>query len=708
MLRVKKILEEILPKTTELEQYRVDDYASANNDGMIIYDEYSSKGVFHCMNCKTDFKAPTEGELVCPRCDNKKIRKSRMDSHVGITYRRVEEVDGFIVIKDTQIHYRESVDAGIKVYAEDDSCIVIQGKDIGYFELNTQYRDGVNVGVWTRVKFKKGKYYRYDRYTKNLLPYDEALLENEMMMKLSEFLNHYALYSAYENVMDDSKTTNEESDECPEFDESLISYDMNKINTYHQLYTHNENMGVGTNIKRIHQWCTRCGKYSLHIETRTYATGGCCPHCRDEKSVPSMENGVNYFFTPQEFDDGRLLLRIDEGYSRAFSDDKRIIGQDINVETFFEIRCRWYVLFDLQGKTHIYDENKSPITKFLCKIERYSLNYNAFQCKEEHLQTILNNTAVKRTGFVEYYNRTKVLNFKYFEAMQKIPYLEMFSKIGLACLVDDLIFEKDEDKIPGYIKKIDDKCPFKKLTKPQMRELVENDCHLTTFVNFIQVFKKDPLVSYDDFYYLSSHSNARLVLDALRVGVPGLTVRKMREYIGYVDDAQCCVPSESVQLWVDYLRMLKTLECDLSDSSLVYTNSLKREHDKATRKAEQVKDKKIAEQFKARAEKNEWCEWENKDFCVIVPHEITELYEEGRKLHHCVGTYGKMVANGSCTIAFIRRKEAADVPFCTVEISNGSIVQARGVSNRLATGIPKVKGFMEQWSKAKGLTLNVA
>ena len=36
MLRVKKILEEILPKTTELEQYRVDDYASANNDGMII------------------------------------------------------------------------------------------------------------------------------------------------------------------------------------------------------------------------------------------------------------------------------------------------------------------------------------------------------------------------------------------------------------------------------------------------------------------------------------------------------------------------------------------------------------------------------------------------------------------------------------------------------------------------------------------------
>ena len=275
-------------------------------------------------------------------------------------------------------------------------------------------------------------------------------------------------------------------------------------------------------------------------------------------------------------------------------------------------------------------------------------------------------------------------------------------------MVDDLIFEEKTEKIPAYLKKSDTNNVLRKLTKPQIQNLIKHDCSLEKFVQYVQVFRKDSGVMYEDFDWIERCSHPRHILDILRVGVPGMTVKKIREYLERVDDAQCCSPSESAQLWADYLRMLRYLDCDLMDHALIYPNSLKREHDKASRKSAQVKDEKMAQQFRDRASQNEWCIWENNDFKVLVPHEVTELYEEGRKLHHCVGSYGRMVADGECSIVFIRRKDAENIPLCTVEIRKKQIVQARGMSNQSAYNIPKVKGFMEKWAAECGLKLSVA
>ena len=117
----------------------------------------------------------------------------------------------------------------------------------------------------------------------------------------------------------------------------------------------------------------------------------------------------------------------------------------------------------------------------------------------------------------------------------------------------------------------------------------------------------------------------------------------------------------------------------------------------------QVKDEKLNAVFRERAQKNEKYIWENEEFKVIIPHDISELYEEGRKLSHCVGTYGKTVAEGRSVIAFIRKQSEVDTPLCTIEIRQGAIVQARGMSNRPAENIPKMKGFINAWAKNKGL-----
>ena len=273
-------------------------------------------------------------------------------------------------------------------------------------------------------------------------------------------------------------------------------------------------------------------------------------------------------------------------------------------------------------------------------------------------------------------------------------------------LVVDII-ESDEKNIPQYMRKTGKDSRLGRLSKPQINSLRQSHCGLNDIVAYMQVLNKDPEALYSTFYELSSASHSRHVLDILRVGVPTMTVEKIQEYIRRVDDAQCCPAAESMQLWSDYLRMLKTLECDLTDNKLVFPNSLKREHDKAARKVTQIKDEKLNQKFIERAEKNKWLEYSSKQLSVIVPEDMAALYEEGRKLSHCVGAYAQNVANGNSLIAFVRRKEHMNEPFCTVEVRDKTIVQARGFSNRPAVMIPGVRTFLEEWSGSKGLEIAV-
>lgn len=114
--------------------------------------------------------------------------------------------------------------------------------------------------------------------------------------------------------------------------------------------------------------------------------------------------------------------------------------------------------------------------------------------------------------------------------------------------------------------------------------------------------------------------------------------------------------------------------------------------------------------------KNVWTKWEyfvpdkkDKDgkiiekglpFMVIAPKNPTELAAEGTKLHHCVSSYIKRVAEGSTNIVFIRKVEEPDVPFFTVEIDNDNIIQqVHGFGNRNANTEPNMEEFVALWAK---------
>ena len=59
---------------------------------------------------------------------------------------------------------------------------------------------------------------------------------------------------------------------------------------------------------------------------------------------------------------------------------------------------------------------------------------------------------------------------------------------------------------------------------------------------------------------------------------------------------------------------------------------------------------------------------EDAGICIRPVHTEEELMDEGAALHHCVGGYGETVASGRSSIFFIRRADAPEKPWYTLQV----------------------------------------
>ena len=703
MLRVKKIMESVIPVTTTISENDKRMARARTDDDTMIYSSSHHAEVLFCLRCGTRSAPSASGEIKCPKCGNKRIRQCNHSPHYSY-YRFVEIIDDCLVIKESTIRVTETMD-GIDVSSYDVSCIVVQGTDVGSFENRLiQGYDDRGARKWTRVKKVSNTYYRNQKEL-SVRIITEDVYEHPTFEAICDAVYNLGMGDLYTKMKTREAVVEDETVDFPQFDESLVTYDTSDAAVMHQMATQKEYAVNSNDMYRLHVWCTKCGKYGQTLENGRYSYNDhTCPSCKEYSGTMSrVANCLNFFVTPQEYEDGTMMLRIDEGLYKAEFVGEHIRGVDPEITYRLEINRTIYVYVLLTGKAVFFNEHGEVIDKTGIPDSTSRRIYtHKYICSEEQLQNIMNNKAMKRTGFVEYTKACNQMDIRYFDALMKIPSLEMISKMGLTDLVGDLIYADDKD-IPGYLKKEDKGTGIKRLKKPQMQDLIQNGCRLSSFVSYMQIVKKDEEALYSDFQWIASRSHARHIIDVFRVKIPNMTVKKMRDYLDHVDEAQCCTVGESAQLWADYVRMLRDLDCDLTDKHLIFPNSLKREHDKAARKITQVKDEKLNAVFRERASKNDKYAWENEEFKVLIPHDISELYEEGRKLSHCVGTYGKVVAEGRSVVAFIRKATDVDTPLCTIEIRQNAIVQARGMSNRPAENIPKMKTFIKAWAENKGL-----
>ena len=159
----------------------------------------------------------------------------------------------------------------------------------------------------------------------------------------------------------------------------------------------------------------------------------------------------------------------------------------------------------------------------------------------------------------------------------------------------------------------------------------------------------------------------------------------------------------------DYVTCCIELRYDLTDTAISRPHNFQGMHDRVTSLLRDLRAKREAENLKGvqsvYEQLHDLIEWTDGKLLVRMAHDAGDLIREGREMHHCVGTYGRRVADGMCFIFFIRRAEKPDKPFYTVEIKPDlkklQVVQCRGYRNndRSMEEREEVNAFLAKYAR---------
>jgi len=148
---------------------------------------------------------------------------------------------------------------------------------------------------------------------------------------------------------------------------------------------------------------------------------------------------------------------------------------------------------------------------------------------------------------------------------------------------------------------------------------------------------------------------------------------------------------------VDYWNLLNQNGEDEQDATLRYPQNLKRAHDQQAERQKLDKKRGYPEAFMKRNEHLSMFAYEADGFLIRPVSSAEELFNEGKKLSHCVYSYLTRHVRGETAILLIRRTDAPDEPFFTLELNEAKmhVVQNRGKHNCSRT--PEVQAFEEKW-----------
>ncbi len=170
--------------------------------------------------------------------------------------------------------------------------------------------------------------------------------------------------------------------------------------------------------------------------------------------------------------------------------------------------------------------------------------------------------------------------------------------------------------------------------------------------------------------------------------------------------------------WLEYLKWCKALKYDLDNMFIYMPKNFKKVHDRTAQEYQVLMDKRAADKKRREEQKakeqmeqtkealKEILKFDNginafkisgNKLMLVVPETAEDIKAEGISLHHCVGGYVERVAKGETNIFFIRKTEAPNISYYTMEWKDNKVVQCRGLHNCDMT--QEVKGFVQLFEK---------
>lgn len=261
----------------------------------------------------------------------------------------------------------------------------------------------------------------------------------------------------------------------------------------------------------------------------------------------------------------------------------------------------------------------------------------------------------------------------YLNAYLRDPKLEYFAKIKVDGIINEIIRKKELPELDQNARSVAGKM---KIYKDRLQDIRESE-------NQVLMWKVCQAEKETGRRFTEKATEALKMCSEYTLE----TVLKISKYVSpdkaikYVAEHK-----ESFQRYRDYLEMKDALGYDMKDKIILFPKNFEEAHNRAVLERDKEKNETRAEekrqQFKNIAKNRKKLEkiynFEADGFLIRPAKDAGEIVMEGAALHHCVGatdTYMDRHNKGESYILFMRREEAPEVPFCTIEIKGNEIKQ---------------------------------
>ncbi len=454
-------------------------------------------------------------------------------------------------------------------------------------------------------------------------------------------------------------------------------------------------------------YCTFCEK-EVAVRNPRHNKVGHCLRCRHEivyKAIGKAGTVVteyNNMYLIQRCEDG-LILREFKGYRRYRKGDYK------NPEV-----SSWEI------RRAIYDHNVTPINAYYWGLYKqvetrwirtsFCAPYWYWDASGRvYGKTLptLGTKELRRTGLIEtLQNNQKIDPEKYLAVYERIPQLEQLAKAHLPVLVTECMgdyynFEKVfKNPQSGSLLKL------LGIDSQQLKRLRENRGG-REFLVWLQFEKVTGKCLPDEMIVWFCKED--ILPDRLRFIMDRMSIVQIFNYIQRQMRETGMKSREVLTTWSDYLSMACRLKMDVSDAIIYRVRKLRQRHDELVELCGQkelaIRAWEVLEKYPhvedIYQEAKEIYGYTGKEYAVIVPSRIEEIMEEGKKLHHCVGSsdrYWERIERRESYVLFLRRVSKPDAPYYTLEIEpDGTVRQKRTIYDRQKEDIKDAEKFLREW-----------
>lgn len=167
-------------------------------------------------------------------------------------------------------------------------------------------------------------------------------------------------------------------------------------------------------------------------------------------------------------------------------------------------------------------------------------------------------------------------------------------------------------------------------------------------------------------------------IEQLRGLCKGLPAGKREKAVKYTLKSQV-LPRD----YLDHLDMMQRLKMTMTDDAMLFPRDFGTLHAELANRIDDMKNREKEKQLAKRVEDLDVYWFSALGLTLRPILSGKELRAEGNALHHCVATYYDRYATGKTVILCLRRDDALDKPWHTVEFANnGTMVQCRGYRNK--------------------------